>query len=239
MDEVKIPAMEEGTSYMRVGDGGAIWQVTTNPTGGKSNGATSSLKGKIMLNEVYTFSDQSSIDDLDYIELYNTTSQEIDLKGMKLWESGGQEEAWTIPAGKVIPAHGYLVIECDKEGLHKDPINYPAWGLSKNSETIILADADFNVLDKVETPNMTENEAYGRKTDGAAEWVIFAELTSGKTNNGAKEKEEVINTLGIYVNEVFTNNQDVQVSSWDCTKDFIELYNSTDKDIDLWGNENG
>ena len=37
------------------------------------------------------------------------------------------------------------------------------------------------------------------------------------------------------MNEVFTNNQDVQVSSWDCTKDFIELYNSTDKDIDLGG----
>ena len=39
----------------------------------------------------------------------------------------------------------------------------------------------------------------------------------------------------MYINEVFTNNQDVQVSAWDDTKDFIELYNATGEDIDLTG----
>lgn len=237
IDKVELPAMEDGTSYARVSDGAPTWAVVANPTQGASNGNAqdSGLKGVVMINEVYTFSDQSNINDLDYIELYNASSQQVEVGGLKLWEGGGQEEAWTIPAGKVIPANGFLVIECDKEGLHADPVNYPSWGLSKNDEIVVLADADFNVIDEVTTPSLSENETYGRKTDGASEWVVFVELTRGVSNNGAAEKQEVVNTSGVYINEVFTNDQDVQVSSWDDTKDFIELYNATDKDVDLSG----
>lgn len=236
VDEIALPEedMPEGTSYSRVGDGGATWAIM-NPTGGQSNGTAPSLKGVVVLNEVYTFSDQTSADDLDYIELYNTSSQDVDLNGYRLWEGGGQEEAWTFPAGSVVPANGFLVVRCDKEGILGDPAKYPAWGLSKNDEVVVLADADYQVIDQVETPNLSEGEAYGRKTDGADEWVIFAELTEGKSNNGAEEKEKAENTLGVYVNEVFTNNQDAQTAAWDDTKDFIELYNATDEDIDLGG----
>lgn len=237
IDKVELPAMEDGTSYARVYDGAPTWTVVTNPTQGVSNGEAqvAGLKGVVMINEVYTFSDQSDIKDLDYIELYNASAQPVKVGGLKMWEGGGQAEAWTIPAGKVIPAKGFLVIECDKEGLHADPTNYPSWGLSKNEEVVVLADADFNVIDEVTTPNMSENEAYGRKTDGASDWVIFAELTRGTSNNGAAEKQEVVNNVGVYINEVFTNDQDAQVSVWDDTKDFIELYNATGKDVDLSG----
>ena len=237
IDEVELPAMEDGTSYARTADGATTWAVTTAPTPGESNGAAPapSLRGVVVINEVYTFSGQESIDDLDYIELYNTSGEAVDLGGLLMWEGGGPEEAWTIPAGKTIPAHGYLLIECDKEGLHNDPVNYPSWGLSKNDEIIVLADEQQNVIDEVATPNLSENQSYGRKTDGAAEWVIFAELTPGKTNDGAAEKQEVVNTSGVYINEVFTNDQDEQTADWDDTKDFIELYNATDEDIDLGG----
>ena len=237
IDEVELPAMEDGTSYARTSDGASEWAVTTTPTAGKSNGAAStpSLRGVVVINEVYTFSDQKDIDDLDYIELYNTSDAAVDLGGLLLWEGGGPEEAWTIPAGKTIPAHGYLVIECDKEGLHDDPVNYPSWGLSKNDEQIVLADARQNVIDEVATPNLSENEAYGRKTDGASEWVIFSQLTPGETNDGTPEREEVVNTSGVYINEIFTNDQDEQTTDWDDTKDFVEFYNATDQDIDMAG----
>lgn len=237
VDEIKTPAMEDGQSYARTSDGASAWYICSSPTKGQSNGTanTPSLKGIILINEVYTFSDQTDIDDLDYIELYNASAETVSLAGLKLWEGGGQEEAWTIPANTTIAPKGYVVILCDKEGLYADPVNYPSWGLSKNNETIVLADAGYNVIDQIETPNMSENEAYGRLTNGASEWVIFAELTAGQSNNGAKEKQDVVNTVGVYINEVFTNNQDTLLSSWDDTKDFIELYNATDHDIDLSG----
>ena len=237
IDQVEIPAMEKGTSYARIPNGAASWQVCNTPTKGQDNAgqAVSSLKGVLLINEVYTFSDQTDINDLDYIEIYNSSDKAVNMSGLKLWEGGGQAEAWTVPAGKTIPAKGFLVIECDKEGLHKDPTNYPSWGLSKNDETIVLADANLTVIDQVSTPNMSKGEAYGKKTDGAAEWVIFTKLTRGKSNNGTPEKQAVTNTTGVYINEVFTNDQKDKVSAWDDTKDFIELYNSTSKDVNLSG----
>lgn len=244
IDDIIVPELADNATYSRSNDGGDKWEIMANGTKGRSNSGTpdeptpskpSNLKGILVINEVYTFSDQSNINDLDYIELYNTSAETIDVAGLKIWEGGGQAEAWTIPSGKTIPAKGFLVIECDKEKLHNDAANYPSWGLSKNDETIVVADAKFNEIDKVETPNMSTNEAYGRKTDGSKEWVIFAELTKGKSNNGAKEKTTSQNKYGIFVNEVFTNNQDSKTTSWDDTKDFIELYNATDNDIDISG----
>jgi len=239
IDDVIVPKLADGETYSRKTDGVGDWTVVANGTKGRSNGSavpSSSLVGKLFVNEVYTFSDQKDINDLDYIELYNASSETVEVGGLKLWEGGGQAEAWTIPSGKSISPKGFLVIECDKENLHNDPTNYPSWGLSKNEETIVLADDKFSVIDEVKTPSLSTGETYGRKTDGAKEWVIFVELTKGKSNDGAKEKQTIVNTYGIYVNEVFTNNQKGEPTlNWDETKDFIELYNSTDKDFDLSG----
>lgn len=242
-DQVNVPALDDGQSYARSTDGGDNWQVTASPTKDKSNTTVptptpptdSDLKGTLMINEVYTFADGKDINDLDYIELYNSSDKEIDLSGLKLWESGGAEEAWTFPQGKKIAAKGHLVVWTDKEGLHKDPVNYPAWGLSKGpDEFIVLADADMSVIDEVHCPSMKQHESYGRITDGAASWQIFAQATPGAANTGAA-RQPVTNKLGLSINEVFTNNQDKQTLAWDDTKDFIELYNSSDKDVDLSG----
>lgn len=241
IDKAIVPALEEGMTYARTTNGGSEWKTNAVATKGTDNSTAPSVPESttvaVVINEVYTFSDQTDIKDLDYIELYNTSDKETDLSGFKLWEGGGQAEAWTIPAGTKIAAKGFLTIECDKEGLHKDPTHYPAWGLSKNKETIVFADANAKVIDQVETPNMTVGETYGRKTDGSKEWVIFAETTKGKSNNGAKEKSVLNNAYGVYVNEVFTNNQDADdpKTAWDESKDFIELYNATDKDVDISG----
>lgn len=237
-DHVAVPALDEGTSYARNTDGGSEWKVFENPTKGVSNTASvapTTLKGVLVINEVYTFSDEKDINDLDYIELYNKSDKEIDLSGLKLWESGGSEEAWTFPQGKKIAAKGLLVIETDKEGLHNDPANYPSWGLSKGpDEFIVLANADMSVIDEVYCPSLKQHESYGRVSNGAAEWQIFAQNTRNADNKG-EVRQPVTNTLGLSINEVFTNNQDTQTQSWDDTKDFIELYNSSSKDVDLSG----
>lgn len=239
IDEVETPDYSDtkGSSYARVGDGGAQWQITETPTKGLSNSATVStpLKGNLVINEVYTFSDQSSIADLDYIELYNKSDKELDLSGLKLWESGGREESWSFPQGKKIAAKGLLVIECDKENYHGDPTNYPAWGLSKGpDEYIVIADAEMNVIDSIACPSLKQNESYGRVTNGAETWQIFAQYTRNTDNTGAA-RQPVTNAIGLYINEVFTNNQDNQTQTWDDTKDFIELFNSSDRAIDLSG----
>ena len=241
VDEIKIPVMESGKSYGRTTDGASNWKKFDLPTKGKDNTSGEALApyiGKIVINEVYTFSDQSSIEDLDWIELYNTTDSEISLGGLLLWESGGSEEAWTIPANTKIAAKSRLLIECDKYNLHNDPVNYPAWGLSKGpDEHIVLATPDFLEIDRIACPSLNRNESYGRKTDGAAQWQIFVQYTKGTPNTG-EARPEHINTTGLYINEVYHDNSaltDLVNPDWDPSVDFIELYNSTNAAIDISG----
>lgn len=238
IDKVTIPALSTDQSYARMGDGGAQWQIVDTPSKGTANPASAavSLKGKIVINEVYTFSDQSTIADLDWIELYNTTDAEIDLGGLLLWESGGRAESWTIPTGKKIAARSRLLIECDKYALHSDPTSYPAWGLSKGpDEYVVLASADFVQIDSIKCPSMNPNESYGRKTDGAAQWQIFVQYTKGTANTGDARVEHV-NTVGLYINEVYTDNSTkTGITDWDAATDFIEFYNSTTSPIDISG----
>lgn len=240
VDKVDTPDYGDtkGQSYARTVDGAGEWSVTDTPTKGGSNGGApqTTLKGILMINEVYTYADGSDPDDLDFIELYNAGDQTIDLSGLVLWESGGQAEAWTVPQGRSIEAGGYFVIECDKDNaLFGDPENYPAWGLSKGpDEYIALADADMAEIDRVECPSMKRDESYGRVTDGDSQWQIFAACTKGETNMGPA-RQPVTNDIGLWINEVFTNNQDTENLPWNESVDFIEFYNSADSDIDFGG----
>lgn len=190
----------------------------------------------VVINEVYTFSDQSDADNLDWIELYNTTDADIDLTDVLMWEGGGSEEAWAFPKGSVIKAKSHLVIECDKYALRADPVHYPAWGLSKGpDEVIVLANSDMKIIDEIALPSMNENETYGRVEDGAKDWKIFKNGTKGAKNEGPG-RDEFVNTKGLFVNEVYTDNSDVfSASGWDASVDFIEFYNATDAAIDMSG----
>lgn len=190
----------------------------------------------VVINEVYTFSDQSEADDLDWIELYNTTDADIDLTGALMWESGGSEECWTFPKGSVIKAKGHMVVDCDKYGLLNDSEKYPSWGLSKGpDEFVVLANSDFSIVDEVALPSMNENESYGRVEDGASDWKIFRNGTKGTGNDGPG-REEFVNKSGLFINEVYTDNSDeFSASGWDASVDFIEFYNATAQDIDITG----
>ena len=192
----------------------------------------------VVINEVYTFSNQSEADDLDWIELYNTTDQDIDLEGVLMWESGGAEEAWAFPKGSIIKAKGYFVVDSDKYGLLNDPVNHPAWGLSKGpDEIMVLANNDMRIIDEVDLPSLNEGETYGRVTDGSSDWQVFQTGTKGAKNEGPA-RPEFVNTLGLYINEVYHDNSDVYFATgWDSSVDFIELYNATDADLDISGFE--
>ena len=44
-------------------------------------------QSSVVMNEIYS---RGTTDDPDWIEIYNTTSADIDLSGYKIYDSGGQ-----------------------------------------------------------------------------------------------------------------------------------------------------
>ena len=48
----------------------------------------------------------------DWIELYNTSDQGIDLGGYHLSDESDEPMKWMIPSGTIIPANGYKTFWC-------------------------------------------------------------------------------------------------------------------------------
>ena len=116
------------------------------------------------------------------MEFYNGGSADADLEGYVLYDDGGVEKAFTFPAGTTVPAGGYLVMVAKEEGSFD-------FGLGKKGDALTLLDASGAVTDEVEIPALDDDETYGRRTDGAAEWTVFGTSTRGASNAGGTVRE--------------------------------------------------
>ena len=73
-------------------------------------------QSEVKLNEVLAKNDSWLFWDgsrTDWVELYNTSSQPVDLGNASLTDDQATPRKWTFAAGVTIPANGYLVVLCD------------------------------------------------------------------------------------------------------------------------------
>ena len=100
----------------------------------------------------------------DWIELYNTSNQMVDLSNYGLSDNIGRARKWQFPEGTYIYPGEYKIIYCDKlNGLGGDGQLHTSYAISKTGcETICLADPTGRVLDKLVLPEVPTNISYGR-----------------------------------------------------------------------------
>ncbi|HLR47390.1 MAG TPA: lamin tail domain-containing protein, partial [Deinococcales bacterium] len=177
--ELEVPAFadDEILSWGRMPDGGDALQKM-EPTKNRSNDGTAAPAAAVVINEVLTNGSQEE----DWVEFYNGGGVDVDMKGYVLYDDGGIEKAFTFPAGAVVPAGGYLVL------VAKEPGSFD-FGLGKKGDALTLLDASGAVADEVELPALDDDETYGRRSDGTAEWVVFTASTRGASNAGGTVRE--------------------------------------------------
>jgi hypothetical protein len=101
----------------------------------------------------------------DWIELYNTTDQDIDLEGMFLTDDPAVPEKYCITKSTIIPAHGYYVVWADKV----DPLRqlHTGFKLENNEEqSVTLTAADHSWSDCFTYWTHSGDESVGRYPDG-------------------------------------------------------------------------
>ena len=104
----------------------------------------------------------------DWIELYNTTSEDIDLEGMYLSDDVAEPLKYQIAGpSTVIPAHGHLVVWCDK--LEPETQLHAMFKLASVGGDVLLSDADGTLIDRFTYASMNEDQTAGRYPDGADE----------------------------------------------------------------------
>ena len=152
----------------------------------------------LKINELMQSNVETTLDDIkefpdSWVELYNPTDAAINLKDYKISNKNKEKKAWQLPDISV-PAGGYILIYCDKEGkednrLHADFRLESGKGcqvyLFMNKEVV---DSLPEALAKMPAPDV----AYGRQTDGADKWGYQLTTTPGKANTGETCKAKQI-----------------------------------------------
>ena len=122
----------------------------------------------------------------DWVELYNTTDEDIDLAGMYLTDNLKNPQKWEIAADNegvstIIKAHGYKLIWCDKlEGLSE--LHAPFKLGNADRSELMLSAADGSWADTLNYCLHTNQESVGRYPDGGENLYVFNSITPGASN---------------------------------------------------------
>lgn len=123
----------------------------------------------------------------DWIELYNTSNEPVNLAGWMLTDNPDKPGRHVIfscaPDSTTIAAHGYLVLWAD--GNTDAGVTHLAFKLSKKGEFIALYKEQQGnpvCVDSVRYKALNSDTSFGRKPDGGKEWTIFKKPSPGKKN---------------------------------------------------------
>jgi len=212
IDDVTFPALEESQSYGRLPDGSDNWQILNTVTKGAPNQNIASVI--IVMNEIYS---RGTVDNPDWIEIYNPSDNQADISGYKIYDNGGNngtKPKKEFPAGTIIQPKGFYVIIVDDD----DPSGF---GLSSNGEQVWLEDAAGNIIDDIKFPALEESQSYGRLPDGSDNWQILNTVTKGAPNQNTA-------SIIIVMNEIYSRGTVAD-------PDWIEIYNGSSIPVDISG----
>jgi len=194
--------------------------IVTDPTYSAKLGSDMTLKAifeestpvedtipSIVINEIVSsndmYRDEFGEKD-DYIELYNTGDQDVNIAGMFMTDTPVNPILVEIPATDAlkttVPAHGRLILWADNDP--EQGLLHMAFKLGKEGESIVLSRKNklglIETIDAATYPLMDANVSYSRRPDGSANWVL-QDPTFNFTNDNASAAEEVVkSSIDIY-----------------------------------------
>ena len=174
---------------------------------------------KIYINEIMARNSRSVFDETlnyerDWFELYNAEPTNVNLYGYFLTDDPNAQRKWTIPAGVVIPAGGFLLFWADNDDLAPNHCNF---SLASEGETIMLSTPATQIVDSVSYEKIPPNISIGRFPDGSTNWYFYEKSTPAESNGAP----------GIPVGGAQINNPVFSVEAGSHTNDFFLSVSAT------------
>lgn len=191
IDSVQFAEIPSDAAYGRnVGSG--EWELLTKPSPGYENsdegytkyqesfayGQSGLIISEAMLsNSAYVQEEDKKY--YDWIELYNGTSQAVDLNGYGLSDNAANPTKWRFPSTTVEPGE-YLIVQASSsaEGAKKKYL-HTNFALSKEGTVIVLAGPDGKIIDRFNVGKLQNGMSYGR-TDGTS--LYYTTPSPGEAN---------------------------------------------------------
>jgi hypothetical protein len=144
-----------------------------------------------------------------WMELYNDSGQDVNIQNWYISEKEDYNQGWKFTQSTIVPAHGYLLVYCDKVALGR----HTSFRLDSGSGgSIYLFDSGKNAIDFVTNipKQAAPNIARGRTTDGGTVWENFVEASPNQPNGGRYSDRVLTNPIfsqpgGIYRESVWVS----------------------------------
>ena len=140
----------------------------------------------LVINEFLARNDNVNADPAgeydDWLEIYNSGDEELNLGGMFLTDNQANLTKWQFPTeGVFILPHDYLLVWCD-EDQEQGPL-HTNFKISGAGEMIALVGSDgTSILDIINFGVQEVDISYGRLPDGSDNWSYFPSPTPGSEN---------------------------------------------------------
>ena len=192
----------------------AAWSRSVRPGGspGTAEPTRDNTYTTLLINELIPHNPTTNT---GAIELINIGDQAVSLTGCRL-VSQNQNTAYTFPANRTLAAHAVLAVDEATLG----------FAVSGNKDEILLRAPQTGtdaIIDAVRLPAVTVGGSYGRTPDGSTCLRHLATPTPG-TRNASHALSPIV------LNEIMYHPLDENKEH-----EYIELYNTTDADINLAG----
>lgn len=225
-------ALREGTNVLAAevhqvssGSSDIVWGMAVDASRTVTN-PSSTVVVPVVLNELRTraptaadFGEPAA----DFVELYNPSTNTVDLSGLSLTDDSSFPRKWVFASGTTIEAGAYLVIGCDSA--RPSSATNTGFGLKASGGAVFLFQASTGsgpLLDAVAYGLQTPAFSIGRVPSGSGEWTLT--IPSPGTANTAAGLASV---SVLRVNEWMADPAD--------GSDWFEIYNSSSQPVALEG----
>lgn len=233
IDQIDFPPMAPDVSYGRSCDGCPDWQYFNNVTYDAPNSEPPATTQLMFINEVQV-NNTSTWKDLSneyepWLEIFNPNASQVNIAGYTLVLNG--TETYTFPLDEpfrtVILPGQFKLIWADGEPLEGS--NHTSFMLTPTG-TIELKGPDNQTSDTYTYSSTTENQSYGRQTDGAPTSIVFNIPTPEVTNSLV-----IIPSPTLYINEVLAVNVADALDNANQYEDWFEVYNPNSFNVNIGG----
>jgi hypothetical protein len=219
VDRVVFGIQAEDVSIGRVPNATGAWMLTV-PTFEFANQPIplgAAVANNLYINEVMPDPESGE----DWFELYNTTTNYIDLGGLVFTDRPTGATNRAINALSFIAPGGFLQLFASEPGGANPDADQLDFKLSNSGEQLTMYQPDrATMIDRVSYTSSAEGAAFGRLPDGSGNIITFA---VGRSTPEASNFQLITD---IIINEVLTHTDPP-------LEDAIELYNPTANPVDI------
>lgn len=164
------------------------------------------IVGDIVINELLAVNKDNVLDEYndheDWLEIYNTTNQTIDMNNVYLSNTLNNTLKWKFPSNTYIIPHGYLTVWADDDSL--EYLLHTNFNLDKDTGFLVMS-RNALLLDSVSFTSQKADTSWGRYPNGTGNFTLM-NTTFGAINNNyplsTSHLTTANQTLQVYPNPV-------------------------------------